>query len=370
MATNGRGEKQKLLLIPFAPGIGDMVMMEPLLRAAVEACPERRVTMVARDYAADILPPGPYDLASSQVFMAEAPGPLKPFHRLIPQRVIAWAAQPAMSMDLGLFDQVVNLFWYWESNIPFGRWWNPGLYPDEPVRHTVDVLADQMERDIGRPIPGEERIPRVWVSPEGQSWSEEWAAGEGVRDAPLAALVVSAANPLKLWDPARWAEVNDQLVSQGFRTVIVAPRDNSHAGLVFRLCRTKPEWPDVDLRQMVGLLSRCGLAVSIDTGPLHIASALGIPWIGLFGPTHPGVVGPYDTRRGRALIVGFEKPESCKDCYLSFKNRDPRCLTITTTGCTRLIAVDAVMEAVGQLSPLVAAASPSEMRSLSGDRTA
>src|SRR5512146_3019510 len=91
----------RLLLIPFAPGIGDMVMMEPLLRAVLKHLPEWRTTMAAKEYATDVLQPGGYEIVTPSYFVTEPPGYFRPFHRFLPQRLIAWAAEPAMSLDFG-----------------------------------------------------------------------------------------------------------------------------------------------------------------------------------------------------------------------------------------------------------------------------
>jgi ADP-heptose:LPS heptosyltransferase len=44
---------------------------------------------------------------------------------------------------------------------------------------------------------------------------------------------------------------------------------------------------------MAGLINNCGLIVANDSGPMHIAAALGVPTLGLFGPTNPQMHGPY-----------------------------------------------------------------------------
>jgi ADP-heptose:LPS heptosyltransferase len=46
------------------------------------------------------------------------------------------------------------------------------------------------------------------------------------------------------------------------------------------------------LDRVAALLDRCDLVVGVDTGLLHMAGALGAPWVGLFGPTNPDVTGP------------------------------------------------------------------------------
>jgi ADP-heptose:LPS heptosyltransferase len=54
--------------------------------------------------------------------------------------------------------------------------------------------------------------------------------------------------------------------------------------------------PPTDLDELTALLRRCSLMIAGDTGPLHLAAALGTPCLGLFGPTRAERNGPYGAR--------------------------------------------------------------------------
>ncbi len=342
--------EERLLLIPFAPGIGDMVMMEPLVRAVVNLAPGWHVTMVAKEYAADLLPGGDYELVSPSHFIKEAPSRLRALHRWVPQRFIAWATEPAMNLDLGPFERTINLFLAWESQIPFGSWWTPSWPLQTGVQHTVDILADYLSKELGGDIPMSARVPHLQPFPEAAAWADDYLRTLNVRDRPLAALVVSSENQLKWWDVRKWSSLNQELADAGWRTLLVAPREHLHAQEVYDACWTKPTWPRVDTRQLMALLSRSSVVVGVDTGPLHAASALGTPWVGIFGATNPGLIGPYDRSRGVALVARFPKSPSCKQCWLAFKSREDRCLTLPATGCTTMVPVSEVLSAVEKVS--------------------
>jgi heptosyltransferase-1 len=55
--------------------------------------------------------------------------------------------------------------------------------------------------------------------------------------------------------------------------------------------------PETDLKQLAALIKRCRLLVTGDTGPLHMAAALGVPTVSLFGPSDPARNGPYGQER-------------------------------------------------------------------------
>ena len=125
-------------------------------------------------------------------------------------------------------------------------------------------------------------------------------------DRPTVALVVGTSKAEKEWPVDRYALLIDRLDTElGARSVLVgacSERETRAAEAVSRAAATPPldlrAW---DLRRLVYLLERVDCLVSPDTGPLHMAIALGTPTVGLFGYTNPKRVGPYS--RFRDLLV-------------------------------------------------------------------
>jgi ADP-heptose:LPS heptosyltransferase len=96
--------------------------------------------------------------------------------------------------------------------------------------------------------------------------------------------------------PERYARVADRLVKErGIRILILWGPDERL--LADRIARSMSEKaviaPETDLKQLTVLIKRCRLLVTGDTGPLHIAAALGVPTVSLFGPSDPARNGPY-----------------------------------------------------------------------------
>jgi ADP-heptose:LPS heptosyltransferase len=87
------------------------------------------------------------------------------------------------------------------------------------------------------------------------------------------------------------------------------------------------------------------LAVGVDTGLLHMAGALDVPWIGLFGPTNPEMTGPYDRAGGISIVAPFEKPASCGSCWKHFKYEDDSCRTLDQGSCMSYLSEDEVLDA-------------------------
>jgi lipopolysaccharide heptosyltransferase II len=97
------------------------------------------------------------------------------------------------------------------------------------------------------------------------------------------------------------------------------------------------------LPQMVEWVRRCSLVLTNDTGPMHVAAALGRPVVALFGPTHPARTGPY-----RQLDAVLRVPMACAPCMR------PRCRNPEPVACLRQLPPAQVAEVVRRrlLSPL------------------
>lgn len=106
----------------------------------------------------------------------------------------------------------------------------------------------------------------------------------------------------KCWPAERYGELNRKLVDRiGWRGVVTfGPGEESIAAKVMEAAGSAPPVAlALGLGPLFALLRRAKFVVSADTGPLHVASALGTPVVGLFGPTDPARNGPYS----RADIV-------------------------------------------------------------------
>lgn len=130
--------------------------------------------------------------------------------------------------------------------------------------------------------------------------------------APLAALVVGTSRPDKEWSVAGWTAVAEGLHHElGYAVALVGGGDGrarARAAAIAGAARCPvQQLLRPDLRRLVWILDGCALVVSPDTGPYHLAVALGAPSVGLYGTTDPARVGP--NRRCLELVVdAFHDP--------------------------------------------------------------
>ncbi len=130
---------------------------------------------------------------------------------------------------------------------------------------------------------------------------------------PVLAVVLRSSNPAKDWTLARYARVLEIAETDlGLQPVLVGGASEAEltaAASIDRQSRAKPrnELAD-DLRRLAWLLAGSSVVLSPDTGPLHMAVALGTPTVGLYGFTDPKRSGPY-RRFADLLIDRYPGPE-------------------------------------------------------------
>jgi len=128
---------------------------------------------------------------------------------------------------------------------------------------------------------------------------DEFFAAKVPEGRPVVAFNPAASLPRKLWPAQRFAEVADRL-AETHRIVPLVIWGPGEEGLVaeFRSHAKSPVWtaPRTTLKELAYLLARCTLYVGNDSGPMHLAAAMGCAVVGLFGPTDPRRVAPWTPR--------------------------------------------------------------------------
>ncbi|MBI4539823.1 MAG: glycosyltransferase family 9 protein [Gemmatimonadetes bacterium] len=173
--------------------------------------------------------------------------------------------------------------------------------PPGPWRHTQDLFLEFLDfLGLPRPAPSW----RITLTEAEQRERTEYFAR--IDRQPVVSVAVSSANPKKDWVPERYGHVVDALAADFGATVLLiggpAARERAAAAAVMEAARTPPRWELGDsVRRLIGLIAGSDLVISPDTGPLHIAHALEVPVVGLYGHTNPWRTGPY--LRYRDLII-------------------------------------------------------------------
>ncbi|MGA3100765.1 MAG: glycosyltransferase family 9 protein [Terracidiphilus sp.] len=163
--------------------------------------------------------------------------------------------------------------------------------------------------------------PLLPIDPEAEAWCASWLADTFPGAAqPIALITPGAGWGAKRWPPERYAAVAKGLADRGLRVVVNAGPGEEPLAATIASGRAVPL--TATLPQLIALTRRIALCIGGDTGPLHLASALGRPVVGIYGPTDPSRNGPYGTR-ARVL----RSPDSRRD-HSRRDAPDPGLLTI------------------------------------------
>ena len=162
--------------------------------------------------------------------------------------------------------------------------------------HMADTMRDTM------PVPASPNVPRrlvVAVEKDALEAAERLLVESGVAmDGLILAVNVGATRPQKRWFAESFAQTLDLLADIPCILVGAGAEDLALASQVLNLTQ-KAEPVNLvgrtGVKSLAAVLQRCSLLLSADSGPMHLATAVGTPSLALFGSTDPAVTGPFDT---------------------------------------------------------------------------
>ena len=137
-----------------------------------------------------------------------------------------------------------------------------------------------------------------------EGWADEWAA-EFVGRQRLCVLAPGAGWGAKRWPAQRFGELAQRLEALGFEVVVNANRkDDVLAAEVIAASAGTARIAVSNVTGMIALLRRAAVVIGGDSGPVHLAAALGTPVVALFGPTDPARNGPWGAGKRAVLRDG------------------------------------------------------------------
>lgn len=210
--------------------------------------------------------------------------------------------------------------------------------PHDPTRHeTLDHFRDLVAL-LGADTSNYR--PRLYPSPEDAQTAESALRRAGWDGhAPLVGIHPSASRPHRQWFPDRFAQVCDALAERGIASVLLGgPGDQGLAGEILAHCRCQPLvlTGKLTILQLAALMPLLRTLVTADSGPMHIAAAMGTRVVALYGVSDPAYTGPF----GEGHVV-IRHHEPCNGCSAE------RC--VQERECMRRITVEEVVEAVAQV---------------------
>lgn len=321
-------EGPRSILVVMMSAVGDAVQVLPVLNALKRRYPDTHITW--------LIQPGPHELVRGHpsvdrfvLFRRRGHG-RNPMALLRSARYLRETTQhlraTAETFPGGQFDLVLDLQAYFKAGLltalapgrvkvgfDFRRardlnWlFTTHRIPSPPGRfaHTQDQYLEFL-RFLGvDPEPITYRLEPTEEEREAQ------ARFFGPLERRACGVVLATSNPRKDWHGRGYREVVEALVRTfGLQPVLLgkgSPREQEMARQVLEGARAPVlNAMQPSLRRLLWLLEGCALVISPDTGPLHMARALEVPVIGLYGYTNPRRSGPYG-RFGDLVVDGYAR---------------------------------------------------------------
>ena len=315
--------------IVMMSAVGDAVHVMPIIHAIKAHAPASHITWV--------LQPGPATLVRGHPLVDDI---------VLFDRAKGWKAFLEARRELvsRRFDVVLALQVYFKAGVITGFTHAPVKlgFDRERARdanwlftthrilpHTGQHVQDQYFEFIdalGVPHGDPQWTLGPWNDEE-RAWQRDFHAQF---DRPIAPIVVATSKAAKDWMPERWAAVCHILWNDfGLQPVLVggrSPRELAAEAIILRDAPMAHSALGSGLRRLAAILDGAAVALSPDTGPLHLAIALRTPVISLLGYTNPKRVGPYDFSRD-LMIDAYGDPG--EDYPLDMTYRDDRMPRIT-----------------------------------------
>lgn len=172
--------------------------------------------------------------------------------------------------------------------------------------------------------------PKIFISSEERLWAKEYLEKIKFNNKPIVGIHAGATWPAKKWHASRFGELARMLMENlGVQVFFTAgPYDIDLVSKIIKDYSLDVNTPEVlNIRQLCSVIERFSVFISNDCGPMHIAPAVGVPTIGIFGPGRPDIWFPYSEEKGHRAIF---KTLWCSRCGRDFCD-DLKCMDAVST---------------------------------------
>ena len=309
--------EETVLVLRFS-AVGDVVLTAPAIEALRAALPKARIVYAVKERLAHLLLHNP--AVDEVVALRPGEGPWNYARRLR-------AVKPTVVLDLhgkirskilrALMPGVRKVVWHkrdFRETLPVKL----ALRPYHSSMLFADRYHAAVEELVGRAVP-RGRL-RYFLGPDDVAEAERVLRAAGIDlSRPIFGLSPGANWETKRWPAERFAGLARRALAAGVQVAVQG--SESEAGLGALIAQLSPGTVDLcgklDLRALGGFIARCAAFAANDSGPMHIARALGVPTLAFFGSTDPAM---FDFTGHQLLFAGVE----CAPCSFFGRRRCPR----------------------------------------------
>ena len=353
----------KNILVVRLGGIGDVVVITPALKALKTLYPQSKMALMTNHYSAEVVRGAPYvdelitftDLFSAQSIFHF----LKP--RILYQLYCLVTLMLRRRFDIFIcFHNLVKwpgiikpLLLAMLSRAPIRAGFNTanrGFFlniktPDNSNKHLlfrcIDVIKQMAHRSRINCFQVKPET-EVWLTDQDREYANDFMGRNNIKTGDFLVGIHPGGNPRhylsQCWPPERYAEVINILSSKHNARILLtgSKADRPALDKITPRLKTSPVLlsENTSIKQLSAVIGRCNLFISNDTGPMHLAIAMKVPTIGIFGGGEYQMYGAYPPESG---FIGIRKDIPCSPCY-----HKPKC---SVSECLDKITVEEVLQA-------------------------
>jgi heptosyltransferase-2 len=337
-ARNQPLDRRPILIVPYM-WIGDFVRCHTVVKLLKARFPARPVDMLSTtlcaplaDYMPEVRQAIVVDLPRKRLSLAE--------HKALATRLRREGYGTALIMPRTWKAALAPFLAGIPERIGWVGEWRFGLV--NGLRFGERKRPRMVDQCAALALPADATPPESWPLPELRVPAAEvagWRERRGLTETrPVVALAPGAVGPSKRWPGASYAELARSLIAQGCDVWIVGgPAEAPLARIIRDQAPDARDLTGTDLRNAILALAASRVAISNDSGLMHIAAALGTPTIGIFGPTSPWHWAPLNPIA--AAVQQTVETLPCQPCHKpTCRMRHHRCMLDISPGQVLAIA--------------------------------
>lgn len=288
------------ILICRLSHIGDCILTLPMVRALRKARPDAWIAWATENPSPQLLNDHPdlNEVIKIPKGWLKKPGTILSVRRELKKRAFDIAIDPQSLAKSAMLARVsgaaVRIGFRGEYGRELSTWFNNRTV--QPVSsHLVDRSLELLG-ELGIEPEGEPEFD-LPIRETAHCYIDQFLNERGINDSRFVVANPGASWPSKRWEPERFGELAHRLHEHTRLNTIVTWAGEEELEMAMSICAgsdgTAILAPKTDLQQLASLLQRSELFIGCDTGPLHLAAAVGTVCVGLYGPTRPQDSGAY-----------------------------------------------------------------------------
>lgn len=311
--------------------IGDLVMATPILKKLKEKYPEAQLTAMCKKPLGQLLENDPH---VDEIFSFEKPSKVK--RREQNRSIINKLAIGKYDLGILTTNSFSSAWWFWQGNVKNRLGFAKNLrspllskaiaFPKNKDKQHLVLTYQKLLTPLGIEVAQEP--PKLYLEEQEIAKAYRMLSKYGIsKDHIIVGINPGAAyGQAKCWMPERFEKVARELSFSDPKIRVIFFGDNQSSSLVKSICRDLPKEVVnlsglTTIKELMALIKVCTVFLTNDSGPMHMADALEVSLVALFGSTNDLATGPF--RRGDVI----HKRVSCSPCYKRVCPIDFRCMT-------------------------------------------